>query len=369
MDQETGQLSTINTRGTTVQVLSSDPYSVTKYLQVHNTLETLLPGTPIIEMYGGRVKPPGFGNPGGGMEVDELERFKNNEPELFKFYESLGTLSDMELAIIGCARRETIAESGFDDFEVVLDDETKKPVILNDYHYKSGHRVVTVWGKFLTYRHGPIKEADEIDYVDWTDFSMPLLETYRRLRKNLGEPPAYPYWSHIRRLCSSLPVIDRYNSDREDWSYPIGKLIHPSWRTVFKVGRGDDRFPSGGYLISPEDWYHMFDIMLEKGIENLDNETLLDEFNGRAKTKVLTFDPSDKKYKLKTRDKDLNLGEKIALARNQQMKENDPTVDVENLAGSEDYTGIPTSAEMIAKEDQEYFDSLVKQFGQDWYKS
>lgn len=352
-------------KGITVQTLGSDPYSVTKYLQVHNTLETLLPGAPIIDMYGGKTKPPGFGNPGGGMEPDEYDRFKTNEPERFKYYDSLGTLSEDDLKIIGCAFRESQDESGFCDIEIALDEDTKKLIILNDYYYKGGHRVITVWGKYRSYRQRPIKEAEEIDYVDWTDFSMPMSEVYRRLRQKVGDPPAYPYWSHLRRICSALPMIDRYNRDREERSYSIGNLIHSSWRTVYRVGRGDNRFPNGGYMISPEDWYHMFDIMLEKGIEDLDNETLLTEFNGRAKLKVLVFDPSDRKYKMKAREKDLNLGGKIALAKNQEFKE---VPAVETLEGSEDYTGIPTSAEAIAREDKEYFEALDRKFGQDWYK-
>ena len=267
--------------GTTVQVLGMDPYSLTKFLQVHNTLETLPLGAPIIGMYGPRAKPPNFGNAGGGMEPDELDRFKKNEPELFRYYDSLGTLTAVDLAVIGCALRESKDESGFCDLEIVLG-ENGKLLLLTDYYYQDidpekgisnikGHRVVTVWGKYGSYQSRPIKEKDEVDHVEWIDFSMSMKETYKRLRRELGESlayPLYPYWSHVRRLLIGISKIDQYRKDTQESPCLIGRMIHPSWRLVFRVGRGDDRFPVSGYQISPEDWYHLFDIMIEKGIED-----------------------------------------------------------------------------------------------------
>lgn len=352
--------------GTTVQVLGMDPYSNTKFLQVHNMIEALVAGAPIIAMYGGRAKPPNFGNPGGGMERDEIELFQRNEPEWFKYYSSLGTLSPTEIAIIGCALRESVDESGFDDNEIVLDEDTHKLIILTDYHYREGHRVVTVWGKYHSYHQRPIKEVEEIDYVEWVDFSMPIVEVYKRLRQQTigGELPVYPYWSHVRRLAIGLSIIDQYRKDREEGAYSIGRMLHSSWRTVFRVGKGDDRFPSSGYQITPEDWYHMFDIMIEKGIENLDEDVLLTEFNGRSKTKILVYDSSSGKTKLEERKRDLNLGSKIALAKEQQERWSErrnmaisvPEVltDDGELAGSEDYTGLRSSAEILRAEDEEY---------------
>lgn len=354
--------------GTTVQVLGMDPYSDTKFLQVHNTLEALVAGTPIIAMYGGRAKPPNFGNPGGGMELDELERFKNNEPEWFKYYDSLGTLSPTEMAIIGCAFRESVDESGFDDNEIVLDEDTHKLIVLTDYRYQEGHRVVTVWGKYHSYHQRPIKEVEEVDYVEWIDFSMPMVDVYKRLRRTMGgELPVYPYWSHVRRLVIGLSIIDQYRKDREERAYLIGRMLHSSWRTVFRV-----RFPSFGYQITPEDWYHMFDIMIEKGIEDFDEDVLLTEFNGRSRTKILVYDSSGK-TKLEERKKDLNLGGKIALAKEQQerwLERKDMTTSVPEastndgeLAGSEDYTGLRSSAEILQAEDEEYARWFEKELG------
>ncbi len=343
---------------TTVQLLGEAPdrHAVVKFLQVHNRLETLVLGAPIIPMYGRRAKPPGLGNPGGGMEPNELELFKKNEPEWYKYYDSLGTLTPEDLKIIGCAMRESKDESGFCDLEIVLDEDTKKLIILTDYHYREGHRVLTVWGKYSSYQSRPIKESDEIDYADWVDFSLPMIEVYERLRRKLPGWPVYPYWSHLRRILSSIRVIERYHRNLEGRANQIGRLIHPAYRTVFPVGKGDSRFPANGYLISPYDWYHMFDIMLEKGIEGLSNDVLLSEFNGRSKTKILVYDFEGKPH-VEARKEDLNLKGKIELAKEQRE-----TVSID-MAGSEDYTGIPSSAEMIAKEDQEYAKWLETELG------
>lgn len=363
--------------GTTVQVLGMDPYSLTRFLQVHNTLETLPLGAPIIAMYGMRAKPPNFGNAGGGLEPDELVHFQENEPELFQYYSSLGTLTPAELAILGCALRESKDESGFCDLEIVLD-ENSKPFLLTDFYYRDtngqgisnikGHRVVTVWGKYNSYQQRPIREKDEVDYVTWIDFSMSMAEVFKKLRNELEQSlmyPLYPYWSHVRRSLIGFSKIDKYHSNTEERPYLIGKMIHPSWRLVFKVGERDSRFPLYGYQITPEDWYHMFDIMLDKGIENLDNDVLFTEFNGRSKKKILVYG-SDGKPRLEERKRDLNLASKIALAKERQEKrlekENkatqvvvaETTFDSSELAGSEDYTGIRSSAEVLRAEDEEY---------------
>lgn len=371
----------LNARGTTVQVLGVDPYSATKFLQVHNRLEVLSPGAPVIPMYGGKSKPPAIGNPGGGMEPNELELFEKSDPELYKYYSSFGTMTPMDLQIIGCALRESRDETGFFDLRIVLDENTKKPVILTDFYYKEGHRVLTVWGKYNSYQTRPIKESDEIDYADWIDFSSSMLDVYRRLRRDIrGDIPVYPYWSHLRRIVASVTTIDRYNRDTDERPYLIRRLIHPSWSTVFRVGRGDQRFPSGGYLICPEDWYYMFDIMMEKGIENLDNDTLLSEFNGRSKVKTLAYDMARGVYELKERTEELKLANKIAFAKEQQDRileassgapefiSSDLSVGGD-IAGVEDYTGIPTSAEAIAREDEEYFKALEREFGPEWYRN
>lgn len=364
--------------GTTVQVLGRNPHSLTSVLMVHNKLETLVPGALIVAMYGGRAKPPGFGNAGGGMELDELERFQKDEPGWFKYYSSLGTLAATDLAVIGCALRESKDESGFCDLEIVLDEDTKKPVILTDQHYPEGHRIVTLWGQYNSYQQRPIKETEEIDHVAWVDFSMPMTEIFKRLRQELGENVS-PYWSHLRRLLIGFSKIDQYHRSREERPCLIGRVVHPSWRLVFRVGKRDDRFPPYGYQIFPEDWYHMFDIMLEKGIEDVDNDMLLSEFNGRAKTKVLVFNPFSGKYELKGREKDLNLGNKIALAKEQQemrmeretkatlVANAEPTSEVsadsETLVDSEDYTGIRSLAEIIQAEDEEYGRWLERELG------
>ncbi len=373
--------------GTTVQVLGMDPHSLTKFLQVHNTLETLPLGAPIIAMYGARAKPPGFGNAGGGIELDELVHFQKNEPEWFEHYSSLGTLTPTELAIIGCALRESKDESGFCDLEVVLDEDSKELILLTDFHYRDrdpekgvsnvkGHRVVTVWGKYNSYQQRPIKEKDEVDHVEWIDFAMPMMGTYKRLRRELGESllyPLYSYWSHVRRSLIGFSKIDNYHKNREERPYLIGRMIHPSWRLVFRVGNGDNRFPTSGYQISPEDWYHMFDIMLEKGIEDLDNDVLLSEFNGKSKMKCLVYD-SQGKPKMEERKKELNLGGKIALAKKQQEQRmerekgaaqvaTETIPDPSDLAGSEDYTGLRSSAEILQAEDEEYRQWIEKELG------
>ena len=346
--------------GTTVQVLGMDPHSLTKFLQVHNILETVQLGAPIIAMYGARAKPPGFGNAGGGIEPDELVHFQKNEPEWFEHYSSLGTLTPTELAIIGCALRESKDESGFCDLEIVLDEDSEKLIILTDFHYRDidpekgvsnvkGHRVVTVWGKYNSYQQRPIKEKDEVDYIAWIDFGMPMTEIFKRLRQELGESAVYPYWSHIRRSLIGFSKIDNYHKNREERPYLIGRMIHPSWRLVFRVGNGDSRFPLYGYQISPRDWYAMFDIMLGRGIEYLDNDMLLSSMFPGIREKIV----SAKKQQEQRMEREKGAA--------QVATETIP--DPSDLAGSEDYTGLRSSAEILQAEDEAYCKWMESELG------
>ena len=316
-------------------MLGGDPYSMTSFLQVHNRLEEFLPTDPIIKMYGKKAKPSGFGNSGGGMELDELERFAREQPEWFKYYSSFGTLSQTDLALIGCALRESVDESGFTDIQIVLDEDTKELITLTDSYSPEGHRVVTLWGQYRSYHQRPIKEKEEVDYVAWVDLAMPVAEVYKRLRKEISDPFARPYWSHIRRSLIGISKIDQYHKDREEKPYLINRMVHPSWRLVFRVGRRDDRFPDFGYLISPTDWYQMLDVMIDKNIEHVDEDFIFSIFKNQI---VAAKDQQERKEER----------ESAAQAVIETM------VDTTNLADSEDYTGIPTSAEILHREDEEY---------------
>lgn len=345
--------------GTTVQVMGMNPHSLTSLLFVHNKLETLVPGALIIAMYGGKAKPPGFGNAGGGMEPDELERFQKNEPEWFKYYSSLGTLTAMDLAVIGCAFRESKDESGFCDLEIVLDEDTKKPVILADHHYSEGHRIVTVWGKYNSYQQRPIRETEEVDYVAWIDFSMSMTEIFKRLRRELDESKVYPYWSHVRRSLIGFSKMDQYNKSREERPCLIGRMVHPSWRLVFPVGKRDGR----GYQISPEDWYHIFDIMIKMNIENPDEDVLLSESFNNALFSEFKFRLKDKILFAKEQQaRWLERESKAALVANAEPAPED-SADSKTLIGSEDYTGIRSSAEILQAEDEEYARWLEGELG------
>ena len=320
--------------GTTVQVLGFAPRLFTTTLQVHHKVEALRPNDPVIAIYGPEGKPPYYGNPGGGMEPDELERFQNNEPELYEHYSSLSNMSPQDLAVIGCALRESVDESGFYDIGIMLDESSSELIKLTDYHYSNGHRVITVWGQYNSYQSRPIREKDEIDCVAWIDFSMPMVEIFKKLRSELSGSVVYPFWSHVRRSLIGFSRIDQYHRDRYERPYLISRMIHPSWRLVFPVGRGDNRFPANGFQISPQDWYRMFDIMLEQGFEHVDNDLIFSSFRDKI---VIQKDHEEPR---------LETSESTSRAAT--------TIDDKELVGSEDYSGIPSSAEILQAEDEAY---------------
>ena len=325
--------------GTTVQVLAISPHSLTTCLLVHHKLEVLQPNDPIVKIFGTNGKPPYFGNPGGGMEIDELVRFQTEQAKRYNHYQR--TLKPHDLALVGAGLRETIDESGFDDIEIMTDRDDGSLIILNDYRYVNRHRVVTLWGQYGSYHQRPIREKDEIDHVAWVDFSLPMVEVFRRLRKELSSDLlVYPFWSHIRRSLVGFHNMDKYWRELSERPLQVSRLIHDSWKLCFPIGEGDIRFPKNGYRISPKDWYQMFDIMLDQGIENIDANVIYEVFRekiDRAKA---------------NEDRARGIGETIA-----------DNLNTDNIEGAEDYTGIRPTAEILQAEDEEYSRWLEQELG------
>ena len=253
--------------GTTVQVVTFHPFERTKILMVHNLLEDIVPDIP---MYGGRPKPAGFGNGGGGMEDDELEHLKEVNPAHPILLND--TLSDEEKKIAACGLREVTDESGYIDIEIMIPDGQLK---LNEYFFRNGHRVVTVWGEVKSLAVVPIRERNEVDIAEWFDLAEPFSVAFGG--QNWGAGPTrdkLPYWSHVRRDLLSISKIDRYLRQHKQAKQCIGRLIHPSWRLVFPVGAGDGRFPSRGFGIHPRVWYELMEEMIRRKLEMVDSDIL-----------------------------------------------------------------------------------------------
>ena len=173
-------------------------------------------------------------------------------------------------------------------------------------------------------------EKHEVDRTDWFDVAESLPAQFF----NPLVHPDRPYWSHVRSTVIGLLRIHGYLRANSDEFIPdIPGRIHPSWLYIFKVGNNDSRFPAGGYKLSPEEWYRLFDAMVSKRMKEADCDFIYNLFR-EGINKIL------KKQE-----------DKVVLTEQSAEETSTPTQVVED---SEDYEGIPTLEEMRQIEDEEY---------------
>lgn len=332
--------------GITVQALTQDPYCPTVIKWVHNKLEKK---PTKIAMYNNQPKPDGWGNGGGGLErliyVPRLDKYLT-ELEILELRRpghpilTDDSFSEEMKIILAGGLREFVDETGFRDIEIRTD---YPGVFLSDYKYPDwvdtngvvhpgGHRKITLWGKLSSYREDPIVEADEIDRTDWFDMSCSLPSLFFNIA------PQRPYLSHVRNTLRGILATYRYEKETNDSFVPnVPRRIHSSWWYAFQVGRGDSRFPKGGYKWSPREWYkwyNLFDLMVARRMKEADNDFLV-KFLGS--------------------DLDNAMRKEEEQRRRAESKDDSPVQKVtQAVEGSEDSEGIPTVEDMVRKEDEEY---------------
>ena len=332
-------LDAVNDAGTTVQVITFHPFHPTSILLVHNMLEDAVPGMPFISMYNGKVKPAGWGNGGGGMEKDELEKLMAREPRNPILTDpSFATIDDKMVA--ACGLRELQDESGYRKAEIRMPDGGVK---LLEYFLPNGHRVVTIWGEVKSLVYEPIVEFNEVDIADWFDLSVSLPNLFR----NRNKRPGLPYWSHVRRILIGISRIDgHYRRNGEPWRC-VGSRIHPSWRLVFSVGAGDPRFPRRGYRIYYKDWYSLIEEMIDNKVEMLNNDAIYCRFKEKIDLAVLEENKETRVEATTEEEKT----EPVAVSGN----------DDDNWGDSVSELEIP--AEIAAREDEEWRIWMEKELG------
>ncbi|MDP3697203.1 MAG: hypothetical protein Q8R55_04205 [Candidatus Taylorbacteria bacterium] len=337
-------------RGITVQPLMLHHQIPTCVGWVHNLLET---EPTNLAIYDFKPKPAGWGNGGGGLEksiyvpklgrhlteLENLELLFPNHPILTD-----NSLTDDQKLIIACGIREFLSETGYREFDIKTD---YPGVFLYDYKYRDyvdargvlhpgGHRKITIWGQINSYRiyENDRIEKHEVDKTEWVDMAEPLPSYFF----NPIRFPDRPYWSHVRYSVVCLLRIHGYLKANTDHFIPnIPARIHPSWRYIFKVGGGDSRFPAGGYQPLPREWYKLFGIMVNKRLEEVDNDFIFDLFSesiGKAKRR--------EEEREKPRPELVEATPEETQAVTQVVED------------SEDSDGIPTLEEMRQKEDEEY---------------
>lgn len=263
----------INSR--TVQVLALHPLYPTWTLWVHNLPESI---AVYILRYGNTVKPPGWGLAGGGQEPHEVEKLRGRDPN----HPILANphISEEDRAIAACGLREFRDESGYEDILIrtmplhkSASSGPSATVRLYDYRMKdrwpdgseTTHEIVLLWGEVESLAHRPIQELDEVDKSEWFDVSRPLCEIFR----DRAATPGFPYWSHVRRTIIGIQRIDWWRRFFNEEEKSLSRLIHPSWRLVFPVGRGDDRYPRNGFRIPPAKWYYLVEMMIQEQMETV----------------------------------------------------------------------------------------------------
>lgn len=330
-------------KGITVQVLARHHQIPTSIGWAHNLLEQ---EPTNLTQYDNKPKPAGWGNGGGGLEPDDLDRVAKLFPNHPILTDS--SLSEDQRLIIAGGIREFLSETGYRDFDIVTD---YPGVFLYDYKYRDwvdakgvlhsgGHRKITLWGQVNSYK---IHDKDwiekhEVDKTDWFDMADPLPGYF----SNPLTHPDKPYWSHVRSSLICLLRIYGYLKANSDHFVPnIPTRIHPSWWYIFKVGKGDSRFPADGYRLSPNQWYRLFDIMVSKKMEVADNDFFFDLL-GSSLSKAKRTDEEQ--------------------LTNQETTEA-PQEITQVVEDSEDSDGIPTLEEMRQQEDKEYARWLERELG------
>lgn len=325
-------------KGVTVQVLAKHPQISTCFRWVHNLLEQE-PTT--LARYDYQPKPAGWGNGGGGLELDDLERLA----QLFPNHPILtdSSLTEEQRLIIAGGIREFVHETGLKDLTIRTD---YPGVFLYDYKYKDwvdkngvvypgGHRKITLWGELTSFVRYPDfhTEKNEVDDSAWFNLSVSLFKPFT----NCFDYPDRPYWSHVRATLIGILRIYRHLRSIDPYIEDIRDRIHQSYWSVIQVGRGDPRFPAEGYKPSPKEWYNVFDAMVKNRMEYVDTDffvKLLGSKLDRAKRmEEEGFESSESENR-------------------------SPICEVKNttkvIEGSEDSEGILTLEEMRRLEDEEY---------------
>ena len=257
--------------GTTVQVLARHPHIPTQHLWALNKLEEKPSG---IRMFNGEAKPRGWGNAGGGMEDDELEIAAKMWPDLPVLQDR--SLSDDTRSIFACGYREFLFETGYARMKLhsytnPFTGPTKDGVsVLHFVDRRSGHRRITLWGDVESFMPTTeIFEVEEIECTAWIDISESVFKPF--FDRILF--PSHPYWRHVLSTLVARLRINTFEEINEvPLFYNIRDKIHDSWKLVWAVGAGDDRFPELGFKISPANWYRLFDYMIAHKQEDADTD-------------------------------------------------------------------------------------------------
>ncbi len=259
--------------GKTIQVLAFHPIFPNTILWVHNIQEKV---SAFIKRYDGKPKPSGWGNGGGGLESNELELLAKYDPEhpLFSYQ-----LADEDKTIIACGLRELRDESGYYDINIDIPEDGQYRLLTYTYRDERGneeHQVITLGGGLQSLSRRPIVETNEIDIVDWFDVTQSLPEQFFDQVKR----PERPYWSHVRRTLLGIQQLDYRKRDEFGDRYAMLRdRVHPSWRFVFPIGKGDERFPKNGYPMPPAKWYELFEEMVKEKIEMVDRDFIFNKFS------------------------------------------------------------------------------------------
>lgn len=261
--------------GVTVQLVSTHPFKPTTILWVLGKLENK---PSKIKAFNNQPKPPAWQNAGGGMEVDEIDRFLNrfadHKMASFAFDDRL-TLYDKY--VIFCGLREFFDETGYHDVEVFPyfpiyrydRDDRDDNVSIYDSRLKNGHRAKTIFSHVESFETRDIVEKEEIAKAEWFDMTTPL----SRLFFDRINFPLHPFFSHVRRLMITMRRAQKMASFEDAPDYCRRELagivdkIHPSWRLIFPIGRGVTGFPERGFRPNRDSWYKLFHKMVAEKIE------------------------------------------------------------------------------------------------------
>ncbi|GEM_PF-3017178 len=191
------------------------------------------------------LKPRGWGNPGGGVEVaDQID--------------TRGIPRSFEETIISCGKRELIGETGFINFEFEPYLPSRVPFLA--YIYPYGHIVLTLLGRLHDFQSILADEVESEEIIDgsWFNLASSPVELFQNERD-------LPYWSHVRR---TIMIFDhmacRMGEDN------VVRNLHPLWRLAFPIATKDHRFPKNGYLIPPMQWYKIMRIFIESRVDTVD---------------------------------------------------------------------------------------------------
>lgn len=331
--------------GVTVQVLARHPNISTAIRWAHNLLEK----TPTtIAMYNNMPKPAGWGNGGGGLEKDDLETLAKLFPEHPILTDS--SLSEDQRLIIAGGIREFVYETGYRDIEII----TEYPgVFLFDYDYPpepgklNGHRKITLWGQITSFVEHPRVETWEIDKTDWIDMASSLPGRFF----NRLEYPDRPYRSHIfSSLVGLLRIYRHLRATSDGFVENIPRQIHPSWWYILQVGKGDSRFPKGGYKLSLGEWHRLFDEMVKKRMATADNDFLLRFLRGNVENAK------------RAEEERLANGE-LLTGKPDNEKPSGEIDQPQPVEGVADSSRIPTTEEMVRMEDEAYAQWLEGELG------